>query len=149
MRLFEALPSEFRTPAAKADIDGLVVVEVWADGLDFERAHFSDGEIADALLRGGWTPRELTRDRLIQALSVAREHRQSVGTVWANWRSQPSKPALALELWPILRAKIRRKRSRVGIDKIPICRVLARAHDYAVSTPRRHVVFHVGSDDGG
>jgi hypothetical protein len=144
----EDLPPEVKTPMGLAEIDSLVLLEAWADGLDFERAHFSDPELAQALLATGCAPSGVTHQHLEQSLAQQRAatlngQPASLEDIWKRWLRKPIKPDLALAMWPMLRAKLRRKRSRRGLDQIPVARVLLRAHELAATTPRRNVVFRV------
>lgn len=143
--LDSAMDPALRTTEALSEIDSLVVVDVWGDGLDFERAHYSDHEIALALDAGGWPPPLMTGARLEQRLATARANGDGLGKVWADWARKPPKVELAEALWPALLRRMRRKRSRVGLDSIPVARVVLRAQDLAAQTPRRNVIFRVGS----
>ena len=55
-RLAEELAPEYDTPVARDDLRSLILIEAWADGLDFERAHFTDRQLADAILAIGTPP---------------------------------------------------------------------------------------------
>lgn len=125
----------------------MVVVETWAAGMDFERAHYTDAELATALLATGLAPPSTTQAALEAKLANQRINGGNLKLLWAKWTPKPEKPALALLLWPALRAKLEQ---RIGDDtqlrEIPIARVLLRAYELAAMTPRRHVVFRVGPD---
>ena len=145
--LAAALDPELRTTEALVEIDNLVVVDAWGDGVDFERAHFSDAELAAALEACGRVPIGMTRADLEVRLSTSRAKGTGLGKVWADWPTQPSKVELADALWPVLRRRLRRKRSRGGLGLIPVARIVLRALDFAAQTPRRNVVFRVGTAD--
>ena len=145
--LFHSLPKNLQTPAARDDLDTMVVVETWAAGMDFERAHFTDAELAAGLLATGLAPPSTALADLEAMLANQRANGGNIKALWARWTRTPEKPELALLLWPALRAKLER---RIGDDtrlsEIPIARVLLRAYELAAMTPRRHVVFRVGPD---
>jgi hypothetical protein len=151
--IMRELPKEYRTNAARADVAALVHVATWADGLDFERSNFTDLELATALLATGRAPAGTTVDDLHAMLSrqradLLRGHPRKLGAVWAEWASKPSKPQLALALWPVLRRRIRRKRSRRGLDTIPAARIALQASDLLrrrnqTTGPRRTLGIHV------
>jgi hypothetical protein len=87
------------------DLEHLVEIRTWS-GSCFEFEHFTNAELADAILEvyhGYGAP---DRDGLIWALNAQREARQDIGKVWTNWRPEVSKTALAKQLWPVLEAKI-------------------------------------------
>jgi hypothetical protein len=88
------------------DLERLVEIRTWPESC-FEFEHFTDEELADAILevyRGYGAP---DRAGLIKALNVHRRARQDVGKVWSNWHPpEVSKTALAKKLWPVLEVKI-------------------------------------------
>ena len=92
--------------ADPADLEHLVEIHTWPESC-FEFEHFTDDELADAILEvyhGYGAP---DRAGLITALSAHRKARQDVGKVWTNWHPpEVSKTALAKKLWPVLEAKI-------------------------------------------
>jgi hypothetical protein len=47
--LWAELPPAYRTATARQELNSLVLIDTWVDGLDFERAHFTDSQIARAL----------------------------------------------------------------------------------------------------
>jgi hypothetical protein len=130
-------------PVVQSQLAELIRVEAWADGLDFERAHFTDEEIADALFQQGWVPAGTTRAAIVAELTRTRRQGESISRVWRTWSWKPPKPAVALALWPTLRRKMRRKRTRAGLDSIPVARVVLAARDIGRGTPRGHVVLRV------
>jgi hypothetical protein len=145
--LTDGLDPELRTVDALAEIDTLVLVDVWGEGVDFERAHFTDSDLAIAFEASGRVPAGTTRAGLELSLLSSRVKGVGLEKVWAAWPTHPSKVELADALWPVLRQRLRRKRSRAGLDSIPVVRVVLRARDLALQTPRRNVVFRVGSPD--
>lgn len=146
-RLAAELAPEYDTPVARDDLRSLILIEAWADGLDFERAHFSDRELADAIMALGTPPAGVYLADVESELAAHRRsalagHARGLEAIWRGWPHKPSKVALALHLWPTLRARIRRKRSRAGFDRIPVARVLLLARDLA-ERPRGHMVMRV------
>jgi hypothetical protein len=91
--------------ADPADLKHLVEIHTWTESC-FEFEHFSDDELADAILRiyhGYGAP---DRNDLIRILDSHRKARADIKGVWKNWRPKVKKTDLAKELWPILEAKI-------------------------------------------
>ena len=146
-RLAEELAPEYDTPLARDDLRSLVLIEAWADGLDFERAHFTDRELAEAILAIGTPPAGVSAADVEARLAAQRQsalagQARGLEAIWHGWPHKPSKVALALHLWPTLRTRIRRKRSRAGLDRIPVARVLLLARDLA-ERPRANTVMRI------
>lgn len=141
--MFNGLPAELRTDAALHELDGFVLLEAWADGLDFERAHFADAELASALMSTGLVPDETSQSRLELSLGELRAQGRPLDAVWATWPTKPEKPDIALAAWPGLRQRLEAADDLEQLKSIPIARVLLRAYEPAAFTPRRHVVFRV------
>ncbi|HEX6484885.1 MAG TPA: hypothetical protein VF043_39070 [Ktedonobacteraceae bacterium] len=123
------------------DVDSLVSVKTWSESC-FEFAHFTDDELAEALLKvhhqcGGWD-----RARLVAALRAQRDHGCDINNVWKNWwPPAPSKKALARELWPVLRSKLDAAASDPTADLPPIAEALISAFWEAVRRP--HGLFAI------
>ena len=146
-RLAQELAPEYDTPAARDDLRSLILIEAWADGLDFERAHFSDRELADAIMALGTAPAGTSAADVETLLAAQRQsalagHARGLEAIWRGWPHKPSKVALARHLWPTLRTRIRRQRSRSGFDRIPVARVLLLARDLA-ERPRGTLVMRI------
>jgi hypothetical protein len=142
--LFHSLPVEYQSDVAREEIDSMVVLEAWADGLDFERAHFTDAELAAGIIATGLAPAGTTAAGLESQLADARRGKKSIGSVWTRWPEKPSKPDLALLLWPVLNERIESALDDAErLRQVPIARVLLQAYELAVRTPRRHVVFRL------
>jgi hypothetical protein len=85
------------------------IVDIWTWGRrqPFEFAHFTDQELADAMLSTANTPYPNGRPRLIQGLNMQRTRNSNpdVGDVF--WRNSGlKKTTLADALWPVLERKI-------------------------------------------
>ena len=90
--LFHSLPAEYQTAAARDEIEGMVTLEAWADGLDFERTHFTDAELAASLIETGLMPPSLTKADLSVRLANGRQTGKSLKAVWADCRTSPGSP---------------------------------------------------------
>jgi hypothetical protein len=143
--LHGSLASDYQTPAAFAELDSLVRVEAWQDGTDFERAHFTDRELASGLARTGLMPSGVSAFDLESALRQARRAGRPIDAVWSGWGIKPDKPSLLLAMWPQLEQRLLDAASdRQRLRGIPLARILLDAYELAVRTPRRHVVFRLG-----
>jgi hypothetical protein len=122
------------------DVDSLVSVKTWSASC-FEFAHFTDDELAEALLKvhphcGGWD-----KARLVAALRAQRDNGWDIKNVWKNWRPPPSKTALARELWPVLRSKLDAAADDPTADLPPIAEALISAFREAVRRPHGRFVL--------
>lgn len=68
----------------RGDVDSLVSVKTWSASC-FEFAHFTDDELAEALLKVHRQCGGLDQARLAAALRVQRDHRRDIAHVWRNW----------------------------------------------------------------
>ncbi len=138
-RILDALPSDIRDEIERSELDSLVEIFVWdEDGNDFERAHFSDEELAEgisAIAQHGPPPQELL-DRLAQS----RANKTGLKQVWRDWPAPPTpqKPRLALELWPLLRTKIDAAIKANSLDDVPVAKRLFEVMDLARKYPRHY-----------
>lgn len=118
----------------RSDLESLVEVSTWQEGC-FEFEHFSDSELADALLAVHADCNGLDHARLERALGEHRKRGRDIKNVWRNWRRPPSKTALAESLWPVLRDRL--DAAAVGsIDPPPIAVRLLEAFGQAIRRPR-------------
>jgi len=119
----------------RGDVDSLVSVKTWSASC-FEFAHFTDDELAEALLKMHRQCGGLDKAGLAAALREQRDHRRDIAHVWKNWRPmQPSKTALARELWPVLQSKLDAADGDPTADVPPIAEALIDAFREAVRRP--------------
>ncbi len=110
-----------------------VEIRTWGK-LPFEFAHFSDAQLADAMLRIANLSHPRGRAALINALHMQRTRDPSPNVDDVRWRgSGLSKKKLADALWPSLEARIKRAVSR-GQKGPPIMRNVLRAYEMAVTS---------------
>lgn len=137
-RIVSTLPREYRTDAARAALNELVFVETWTSADEsFEFAHFTDRQLASALLT---LQRGPTRPSLQELVSRVASVRRGQGNI-ASLMPGVSKVDLADALWPLLDAKIDRALARGTERRIPIVRMIDRAIELAQEVPRRGVVI--------
>ncbi len=140
-QLFDRLPPEYRTPALREDLASLLEVETWGQG-SFEFAHFTDEEMATALLQLHAGPEPPTLPALAARLATIRRTSGNIEEIWKRWPiPRPTKPRLAVELWSALEARIGAAATRDELDRIPIVRIALRARDLARELPRAGVVL--------
>jgi len=117
------------------DVDSLVSVKTWSESC-FEFAHFTDDELAEALLKVHRQCGGLDKARLVAALREQRNNGSDIKNVWKNWQPRkPSKKALARELWPVLRSKLDAAATDPTADLPPIAEALISAFREAVQRP--------------
>ena len=110
----------------------IVDIVTWGK-LPFEFAHFTDRELADAMLGITKAPHPQGRDRLVQNLHQQRTRapEPNVENVWKRGRwpgSGLAKTDLAEALWPILERKINDAIQR-GTPGPPVMRACMRAYE--------------------
>lgn len=136
-RIFDALPYQLREEIDRSELDDLVQIKVWDEtGLDFERAHFTDEELADGLL--AIAPHGPSRTELLERLARSRAERSGLGRVWTDWPRppQPQKPRLAEYLWPVLEGKIDAAREAKSPEDVPVLKAVVEVMDLARRYPR-------------
>jgi hypothetical protein len=132
----------------RSDLDVLVSVHTWKESC-YEYEHFTDDELADALLAVHPTCNGLTRDELIAAIRAERDRRKDIKAVWSLWSPEPSKIDLAKQLWPVLEAKVVRCRVESSAPVPAIAEVVQEAYLTAQRWRYRSFVLMGGDEDGG
>ena len=135
------------TSVARSDLDPLVSVHTWKERC-YEYEHFTDDELAEALLAVHPTCNGLTRDELVASIRVERDRRKDIKAVWSLWSHEPSKIDLAQQLWPVLEAKVARCRAESTAPVPAIAEVVQEAYLTAQRWRYRSFVI-VGGDQGG
>jgi hypothetical protein len=102
-----ALPDALRTNAMRRDLEHLIFVRSWPS--EFEFAHFSDAVLARAIKKV--VPGAPAAQDLRTQLATCRSRGGTIKNIWKKWPIQPSKVALANELWPDLLRRVRSHRS--------------------------------------
>ncbi len=110
------------------DLETLVSVKPWPARC-FEFAHFDDVELAEAMRRIHRTCGGLDEPALIARIADIRARDLDIKKVWdQTWTPQPTKPKLALDLWPVLKAKIDDARSSQTKPIPPLAKVVHEAY---------------------
>jgi hypothetical protein len=110
-------------------LEHLLRVHTWHS--EFEFAHFTDDEIADALFAIDPDGGGLTRQDVVGRLDSFRREGKNISHVWSGWKPSPSKVSLADALWPLLREQI--DATADGKHELPeIADVLWSARDWAI-----------------
>lgn len=140
-RLIEQLSEEYRTPVMREQLRQLVQVDTWGEW-PFEYAHFTDEEIAHAVLASYQGDDAPTLERLTEQVSKRRQGRANLEQLWQRWGGvRPSKVSVAKALWPTLEDKIKRAIAAGRPDDVPIARVVLRARDLAAGALRSDVML--------
>ncbi len=139
-RIHQDLPSDVRHEIDLSELDGLVRIIVWDDsGYAFEHAHFTDEELADGLL--AIAPNGPPRAEVMTRLAEARRKKRNLNSVWWDWAPpQPAKPALAMELWPILSGRVKAARETGSAGSVPVLRAVREVMEIARQFQRNHAV---------
>jgi len=104
--------------ATEDELSQLVELRTWKESC-YEFEHFSDDELADAIIEVHMTCDGWSREELVSALAYWRARRDDIKRVWESgrwnaerkrvtgaWEYSVSKTKLADALWPILEKKI-------------------------------------------
>ncbi len=129
--LARKVPEDLRHDLYNNSVRGRVdEIRTWGPK-PFEFAHFTDHQLADALLKLARRPHPGGRAALIAAIRNER-YTQSPNIADIKWpgRGPISKPALAEEMWWLLERRIRRAITR-GISGPPIMKAAFRAYQMA------------------
>ena len=123
--VLSSLPLPLRTDAMQNDLALILHIRRWPK--EFEFAHWSDREIAEALQSISPHAASLPPEELTCHIGKHRYSGDKISSVWANWRPRsPSKVDLARALWPSLEDRIR---TSPTAEDIPIIRVFREAID--------------------
>lgn len=142
--VWNALEAQFQTKAALADIETLIDVVTWTPRRqsNFEFAHFTDLQIARAILMTGRAPAGLDISALATSITGVRQGGGNLKRVWQTWTAPtPDKPLVWQYLWPMLERRI----IRLGPERrarVPLVRVLEVARAKA-SGPRSNLLLRV------
>jgi hypothetical protein len=130
------------------EIDTLVEIRTWPQSC-YEYTHFTDDELADAIMNvhhtiNGWSRKELTG-----ALAYWRQQGKDIKRVWKSgkwdesqgrpngaWQYEVSKTELAKALWPVLQARI--DQARRGNQPVPPVVAVVRDAYYIAQQWRYH-----------
>ena len=106
----------------------IVDIVTWGK-LPFEFAHFTDGQLASAMLKIAQVPHPQGRDRLIRNLNMQRIRDPAPNVEKVFWRgSGLGKVPLAEVLWPVLERKVTTAIRR-GTSGPPVMRACIRAYE--------------------
>lgn len=140
-RIYDAIPAPHRTPVLRSELENLVFVDTWGTEA-FEFAHFTDDEIAVAILAAyeGTTVTDLVD--LTARVGNIRWDRGNLEFLWRGWAPpNPSKVAVAEALWPTLEHKLRAAMANEALDIIPVARVVQHASILASEFVRHGLIM--------
>jgi len=121
--VLRSLPAPLRTDAMRNDLALILHIRRWSE--EFEFANWSNQELAIALQSISQHAGSIPLDDLTSHISKHRNSRDTLSSVWTNWRPQtPSKVKLARALWPSLEDRIR---TSPTAEEIPIVEVIREA----------------------
>lgn len=144
------------TEANPDDLSKLVKIHTWSQSC-YEFAHFTDDELADAIMAMHTTVNGWTRDQLVAALADWRRRGKDIKRVWESgrwdgqqsaptgrWDYEVSKTELAKALWPVLEAKIERCRTDPTAPIPEIAEVIQDA--YLIAQQWRYLSFALSAE---
>ncbi len=124
-----SLAPPHRNEAMRDEIAQILHVQSWP--AEFEFAHWTDTELAEALQYVSPDAADIPSEELAKSISKHRTAGDTMKSVWNNWRRPPSKAKLALALWPALERRIR---TTSAPEEIPIVHVFQEAISILHST---------------
>jgi hypothetical protein len=133
----------YNISAAREDIAHLIHIDTWNPlSSCFEFAHFTDDQLARGITQIYDGPSMPHETKLLERLADFRARQVPVEHVWSKWKGRkPTKVQLAQVLWPDLERKIAGGIKAGTLDNTPVARVLLRARELAMRTPRNRVVI--------
>ena len=146
---FDSLDQSLRTAAAEADLKSLATVTTWSQEPgrgNFEYAHFSDRQLARAILATSKAPVGVTLSSVQTQVAILRRSGANLKRVWKDWPDpQPSKLGMWEHLWPELERRIKRADRTGSAERIPVVRVAFEA--WRIATLPRHVVLRLAAEN--
>jgi len=146
--VLDSLTDQGVTNSNLPEIDTLVEIRTWPQSC-YEYTHFTDDELADAIMTAHHTINGWSRKELIGALAHWRQQGKDIKRVWKSgkwdqsqgrpsgaWQYEVSKTELANVLWPILQARI--DQARRGNLPVPPVAVVVRDAYYIAQQWRYH-----------
>ena len=127
--VLNSLPPSLRSDAMRNDLASILHFHNWPE--EFEFAHWTDSELAEALQQVSPDAAKISRTELANRLRKHRVARDAIKSVWANWRPRPSKLELVRALWPVLERHIR---TTSASEEIPVVHVIQEAISIMHST---------------
>ena len=118
----------------------IVEIVTWGS-LPFEFAHFTDTQLADAMMSAAGIPYPGGRERLIHGITMQRTRNPEPNVEKVFWNgSGLSKLTLADALWPVLEKRIDAAIQR-GHHGPPVMRACLRAYEMASISEHRPVIL--------
>jgi hypothetical protein len=141
--IWQALPENYRNQIPKSEINHLIEIKTWnRKGEAFEFAHFTNRQIAQAILEAYQGHNAPTLDEVERLVGIKRNHAQNIRDIWKRWKGRkPTKGRVAEALWPILEKRIKTALSHKTQRKIPVVRVILLAVERAQSLHRDSVMI--------
>jgi hypothetical protein len=137
-RILRAIPDGPGNATVREQIEPLVELMTWnTRGEAFEFAHFTDRQIAAAILRLPKRSRSQTQQ---EATSSVAKIRAAAGNLESMF-PHSSKGRLASELLPLMERKLERALTSGTAERIPLVKVLDRAVELAYEFPRGSLVI--------
>ncbi len=135
------MPEDLRADYYSNTRRGRIVEIVTWGSLPFEFAHFTDTQLADAMMSAARTPYPGGRERLIHGLTMQRTRNAEPNVEKVFWGgSGLSKLVLADALWPVLVKQIDAAIQR-GNEGPPVMRACLRAYEMVSISEHRPVIL--------
>ncbi len=129
--VWNSLPPALQSDARRRELAQLLHVHCWPQ--EFEFAHWTDSELAEALQDISQDAAGIPLEELASHIGRHRDASDAIRKIWAKWRRPPSKPELARVLWPVLERRIQ---EAPAPEEIPIVHVIQQAISIVHRTQR-------------
>jgi hypothetical protein len=142
--LLARMPKNYRTPKMRSALTRMVHVATWnRKGECFEYAHFSDRQIARAVLQVYGQVAPTTEQQLVERIgSLRADGNGGYDHLWQKWPGdKPTKLTVAAALWPLLEPRVERAIAEGKPLGIPVVRVVLQAWRLAVRYPRHSMAL--------
>ena len=138
------MPKDYRTPKMRNALTRMVHVTTWnRRGECFEYAHFSDRQIAYAIVEAYGQAAPATEQQLVERIgSLRADGNGGYDRLWKTWSgNKPTKLTVAAALWPLLEPRVERAVAQGKPLGIPVVRVVLQAWRLAVGYPRHNMAL--------
>jgi hypothetical protein len=131
----------------REDLEPFVDVRTWSEAC-FEYEHFSDEELADALMAIHPDCNGMDHPTLVYILGRHRSDRHDIKHAWASWKTKPLKLELARQLLPVLLNRVEVSNHDSTLPVPAVAGALADALNTAASRTRAGTWLLRGSPYG-
>lgn len=147
-RTMGAIPTQWRTPVIREQLDRVIEVFVWSPRVEsFEYSQFSDSQLARAIRTVSRSPDTPSESDLVSLVSNHRQHGWNLRRLWKDWqRPRPNKSNVVRFLLPELISAVNDELNDLADDRTsPVTSLVLRILQVSSSVRRTgHIVLAAG-----